>query len=360
MGIYIYNFVSIPLYAAFFKRIKNGKKYFFAIITLQLFLILALRADWMGVDMINYRPGFEYISKFSLEELISRLRLFRTAEIGYPYSYESGYVVCNWLVAKLGGSFHTFLVLHAAFCMISISRFIYKYSEKPWLSYMIFVSLGLYEYMFGILRQTLALCIVLYAISAIEKRKLVKFLIIVFVAFTIHRTAILFLPLYFIYELKWNKNDYIKWLIVSLGFATIAPIVFEKIVASILNAMGHISATYIDFKLNNMFLLVLLIVGAEYAMVDFKSYKYEKQKAFISKAFLLSIALEALGMCNDIFARSLQYYFIFAIILVPYILNEYKDKRVVMVSEGILTILLFLFYLYDFGDSMLVPYVSLL
>ena len=56
MAIYLLNFISIPIYDLL---IKNKKK-LVLIVSLQLFLILALRADTLGVDLDNYKQFYEF------------------------------------------------------------------------------------------------------------------------------------------------------------------------------------------------------------------------------------------------------------------------------------------------------------
>ena len=101
MGIYFLNILSLPIYKYIFKN----KKQLCIVISLQMFLILSLRDITLCIDYPNYSAGFEYIKGLSIGELFSSFRLIRTAKLVWPFSYESGYVVLNWLVGKLGLAF---------------------------------------------------------------------------------------------------------------------------------------------------------------------------------------------------------------------------------------------------------------
>ena len=107
MGIYLFNILSLPIYKAIFK----SKKVFCALIALQLFFILALRDISVGTDLPTYSAGFEYIRSLSFLDMISKLRFIRVSELIYPFSFESGYVILNWLIAKVGLGFHSLLAI---------------------------------------------------------------------------------------------------------------------------------------------------------------------------------------------------------------------------------------------------------
>lgn len=121
MAIYIFNFLSLPVYGKIFNR-----RSVCWLAGVQMFLILALRADTLGVDLVSYKAGFDYISGLSFTEMLSTLRFFLQAKLPYPLSFESGWVVLTWLISWFGLGFHFLLVVCAGINMIACSRFIYK------------------------------------------------------------------------------------------------------------------------------------------------------------------------------------------------------------------------------------------
>lgn len=321
MWIYIANIAILPFYGMFRKR---NIGIFFA--GIQMFLILAFRDITVGADLGNYIGGFKFISGLSFVNLCSRFHLVRTADLIYPYSYESGYCLLNWLCGKIGISFHGFLVICAAFIIFSTCRFIAKYSYKPWMSFCLFVGLGMYEYSFGILRQSLAVAILLYAFDYIKLRKWRNFIVIVFVAFTIHRLSIIFVILYFLIEKPITKKFMMKFFCFCIVFLGLSRILYVKIISNLLHFIGKETYGQSTFAMNNQILIMFLLIVLIFIFVDFKIFK-EKNMNMFMWAFMCSIPVEILGMNNEGFARAIEIFYISVIILLPNIIRVYGLKR---------------------------------
>lgn len=369
MAIYLYNILSIPVYRLFIK----DKKIFTLTVSVQMFLIMAFRDITIGADLKNYANGFQYIRTLGLAELLPRLRLFQTADLIYRYSYESGYVVLNWVLAKLGCSFHDMLIVFAAFNMISFGCFIYRYSKIPWLSFVLLSGLNMYEYAFGILRQSLAVCIVLWAVPYILEKKYGKACLILLFAFMFHRTSLVFFLLLVFAEKPFTRKRFQCHMAVWVGMLAVTPVFYEKILSKILILLGKGRYTEVNFRLNNQIILMVGIALVIYLLIDLQNFVPAGER-LILRAYLLSIPVEIIGMCNDSFARSIEYYYIFVILLIPAAIATYQyrldyatDQRLsydeikwsavirffAMLLVVILTVLLMV---HNLRDSLLVPY----
>lgn len=349
MLIYIFNFISILLYGAF---IKN-KKTLVTVASIQIFLILALRSTSLGADANVYEAGFEYISSLSFGGLVSKLNFISVADLIHPYSFESGYVVLNWLVAKTFGSFTWLLILHAGFCVLTVGVFIYRYSDNPALSFCLFASLGFFVQFFFILRQTLAMCIMLWSLRFVKKRKFVKFFVLFLIAFTIHRAVIVFLPLYFICNFKITKHKYAVLILCLLLFLAVSPVFANYILPPILR-LFNLTYYELNFSYNNLILLMFLILLLIYFFQNFKETEKDKLLLWM---FVLSVIVEIIGMYNDVIARAVYGLYMSVIILIPNILSRYKDRQVARVGEILVVVLVFFFMVYSLPSSTIVPYV---
>ena len=368
MGIYIFNMLMMPLYG------KLRKKTGIVVICIQLFLILALRADSLGVDLDNYIGGYEYISQLSFLNMWSRLHLFKIAELVYPYSYESGYVLLNWLCSHIGLSFHSFLVLNAGIIVVSLYSFVKKYSNIPWISFVLFIGLGMFEYSFGILRQTIAVAILMQSAKYIKSQKLIKFLCVVLLAFTFHRVSIIFVPLYFLYKVRVTKNRMITWTFASLILMVISNFIYRSIIEKILLLIGKTRYLKADFKMNNQIILMLAIMVIIIMFIKEKMFDNDVNKLCMW-GFMCAIPIEIVGMNNDGFARSVEIFYIFVILLLPNIIYNYgKNCRVdergkdiyrydrniyntKIIITAVLYLLVFGFMIYQFNASAIAPYI---
>lgn len=314
----------MPLYGL----IKNRKVSIF-LMSFQLFLILACRSVKCGMDLLGYIGGYHFISGLTFSNLLQRLHFISTADLVYPYSYESGYTLACWFASWLGFSFHDFLIVIAVFTMISVGVFVYRYSVIPWLSFVLFIGLGMYLYSFGILRQTIAFCILLWTIPYITKKNYQIPIVLLLLAFTFHRSSIIFAFLFFFSRFTLPKKMVIKYLITCIAFSFVSPFIYQSQIGRILAAFGK--QRYIDaqFMLNNQIILMFLISILVIVLLDFKAFNNTNNK-IILLGFLLSIPVEIIGMNNANFARGVEYFYIFAIILIPFSLLNYG----VVFNEG--------------------------
>lgn len=347
MAIYLLNFISIPIYDLL---IKNKKRLVF-IIALQMFLILSLRADTLGVDLENYKQFYEFYQTLSFGEIMRGFRLIggSTHDLGV----ESGYVLLNWVVGRLGFSFHSFLVFYAAIVVGSVSLFIYRYCENAALGFATFISLGAFVSFFGILRQSLALAIFLLAIPALERRKPIRFFFIVIIAGLFHQSLFIAAVLYFVVKLKANKALYVIFIGASLALTVITPVLYNNVVFPIIVKLGRYYYLN-DFEWNNMFAVMMVL--AVFFMFFFKNR--EREDNSMQCGFLMSLPLQALAFYLPIFSRlSGAVFFNFVCVLLPNTLSRIENRNQRFQANTVAYIGLLAFYLYTMIDSVLVPYV---
>ena len=353
MWIYIINFILILLYGFLIK----DKKAYVIFASVQIFLLLALRAPTVGVDLDNYSGGFSYIAGLDFGDMLSRLNLIKTAQLVHPYSYESGYVVFNWIVGFFGFNFQGLLIVHAAICTAVAGHFIYKYSEDPKISFVLFLSLGFYTYLFGILRQTLAMTVFLMAIPFIKKRKLIPYLLMCLLAFTIHRVAIIVVPLYFVYNLKITKRRYLQIGALLVAFFAISPLLARYILSPLLRILGKTSYQ-LQFSLNVYILIMAAMAALIFCFTSFEEFFMNNpDNNFLCWAFFLAIAIEILGCYNDVIARAMYIPYIAVIALIPNVLNRYRHSGISTMGRILLVGLAFVFMIIQLNGSKLDPYV---
>lgn len=355
MLVYILNYISIPIYHA----LVRNKKQFVTLVSLQLFLILALRAPYLGVDLGNYSAGFEFISTLGLGDMLSRLRLISTAHLVYPFDYESGYVILNWLVSFFGGNFQVFLMVNAAICMASFGTFIYKHSECPWLSFCILLSFEYYIYAFGILRQTLAIAFLLFALSYMEEKKTAKALVLIFIAFTMHRAALAFVVMFYFVYYRISKGKYRTITAIFLALFFGGPFIIPqtiKMVFQMVNREGYID-DITGAQLNNYIILILLISIAIYFLADFRETRWSRKTNLMLGGFLLAIPIGIMGMYSENFGRLGQMFSIMIVPLIPNVIEHQQDRVIRVLGKAIVFVMMLGFMVYSLrGNEWIVPY----
>ena len=209
MIIYFILFIIVYFLGIAWEKNKNNKfSYIFPItIALIISLFAGLRNDSVGTDVNVYaKPVLEITYNYGIETLIK------------SNSVEILYILLAYLVSWIKGDLGVFLFFSQLIPIFFYLLFLNK--EKNNLS----LSTGVLAYVtvfmgisLNIMRQAIAMGITIFSYTYIKKRNLKKFILTIFIATNFHVTALIFLPLYFIYGLKNKKFDYLaKLLIISI------------------------------------------------------------------------------------------------------------------------------------------------
>lgn len=210
MNIFELNFLIIIFYAFLFLiaagKVEHSKKMFIIAVTVQLIIINGLRNVSVGVDTFRYERHFNNIANLSsVKELIN-------------YGSDIGYVFFQKIVSLFSSDFQTFLIFVAIIIFFLLGIFIYKYSSGYFISYLLFISLGLYHFSFTGIRQSISMIIILWTYKFILEKKAVKFFIVVLIASLFHSSALIFTPMYFLARIKWNRLYFIVLVMIFTVF----------------------------------------------------------------------------------------------------------------------------------------------
>lgn len=170
-------------------------------------LIFALPIFFIGfrsyvADTSAYISSYESLSP---EFPVLKDDIFKTRGYGWQvYLYLLKYVLhlnTDW-----------FLMITAIFQAGALIKLYYKYSnDYPLSSLLFFLSVSFMQMING-LRQFFAICLIIYFVDWVFKKKYVRFLIVVFIAISIHNVAIVWLAAVFLIQ---GKPANIRMLIFS-------------------------------------------------------------------------------------------------------------------------------------------------
>ena len=162
--------------------------------SLLLFAFIAGFRYNVGVDYLSYLSEYLYVQEYGS---LSR------------EDFEVGFKFITFLFGNAG--FHYFY--YFAFLALLQIGFIFLAlkDDKPILKYVcLYIFLGTFflEWMNGI-RQTIVCCIFVYLVKFIEEKKLIKYLIGIAIAYLMHKSVLLLLPVYFLSHYKgiWNNTN---------------------------------------------------------------------------------------------------------------------------------------------------------
>ncbi len=126
------------------------------------------------------------------------------------YSYvptETGFNTLVAVLYRLTGN-ENFLLVFAVFAFLTIGLFLkamYEQSDSFGQSFFLFMTFGLYFSTFNTVRYYLALALALYSVKYVLKKEWAKFLLLILLGSTFHKSMLVVIPLYFLATLAWKK-----------------------------------------------------------------------------------------------------------------------------------------------------------
>lgn len=335
MNIIIGYIVIIAVIGLLFMNRKFNKRMYTFICALGLFLISSLRSIYFTTDVIGYVTAYE---RFKTIDFVHFLNNFTIKEKD-PF-----FDLISKVFVECGINYRWWLIIIAALFCFSIYFIVYKYSSNIFLSYIMLISLGYFYFSLSGLRQTVALSIILFSYKYLKNRNFKKFFLIVIFASLFHASAIIFL---LIYPISNMKVDF-KSIIIILFFLIIAYTCKYQII-KILSFMniGDKYSYYIDSG------TTLTISGF---LIQFSIYlfclKYKKDLIKLNKKNVILYNLLFVGVIFQSFAaviaeffRISMYFSIFGIILLPKAINIEKNKKLRICLYYAIIVLLIIYIL---------------
>lgn len=267
---------------------------------------------------------------------------------------EQGFLLFTKLLGIASSNFVVELFVIALIVTAAYYFFLMKYSDEIWVSLLMY-----FFYVFPkssyIIRQYLAMAILLFAVKFILDKRLLPFFFIVVLASTMHRVSLLWLPVFFLYQIK-NKKAFL-WIII--GVMAVIYVALQEL-ALVLNSLGgdflrygsylndESSVNYTGFFIMAFYLLLFVYFG--------RGRVFEEGVNRLVLIFLvLSAYLSFLRVGTFPLLFRVEAYFSQMIILaVPRILRFIKEKNkrlVVLIGIVVVESYRFLKSDGDFTDS---------
>lgn len=115
---------------------------------------------------------------------------------------EPGFVLCIILCRYICPNFHFFLFLCTAFTYFLTYKFLSaNVRNMPW-ALVIFICMGGLQLHIDFIRSAVCMALFMYSIRYVEERKLNMFLLLNLIGLSFHVSALLYIPLYFLYGVK--------------------------------------------------------------------------------------------------------------------------------------------------------------
>lgn len=309
---------------------------------------------------IRYIVGTDYQMYFDIYEYIKKLSVVRFFTVGRAtYNIEPFYYFLSRAVYLIGGNFHTVLFLiefiSVLFVILSFKEFqLGKYSAFALLLYY----LSLFAPTMNVMRQGIAISFTLYSIALFLNKKYKLSALSFLIAFLWHYSAIVVLPVYFLYDFKNNRinkyRDICYCAVILLAPVIIQGLIFVGKLVPFLNyyfekyglqSPGFFNVGYL-ITIIPIYILILLIGGKKF-------WEKEKKLFFIS---FFQIFIGYAGYYMTWASRLTLYLKIIDIIIVSkLIISLDKSRRYKILLIVAYYFLYFIYYYYILNQNNIFP-----
>lgn len=280
-----------------------------------VWLVMALRSNTVGTDLLNYSFEF-YNSEFYLNNHI------RETELGYSYF--------NNFFNYFGFSYQMYIALIAGIFVISISHLYHSYSRNMILSFYLHITIGLFAISMSGLRQTIAIALSMLAFTFLVKRKHILYFFIVGLAYLFHNSAIVFLTLYFLREIRITKKNGFIFLSLCLML-----FVFKSEIATIIQKMSPEKyLRYSDYTVNINPLVIIVMIAIPLTCLIFwpndiaNDNKYHRIMSIFFVMSCANFVVYFFASEIPLFERLSLYFIVFNTILIPNIISDISNRHI--------------------------------
>lgn len=235
-------------------------------------------------DLYRYGLVYSELSNIPIYQIFS-------SEISVRIEY--GYRLLMKICTYISDDFHFFLFFSGTITHILIFKTFRKYSNYFFVSIVIYY-LMLFTTSIYVLRQYLAMLFVFLSFDAILEKKLKKYIILWFVAFSLHNATLVTLPMFFICNVNVNK----KYILVLISLFIVLVLMFRPIFiyfgsnvfsgyGNYLNTDKYMGTNYTDSLIIFCFLLAYIFFVKKQILIN----KLDKLLfSFLFVSFSISVA----------------------------------------------------------------------
>lgn len=294
------------------------RKKYILFISVLLILQSGLRNVAVGDDTYNYFLDFNDVYKRSWNDVFQNF--YTVYQFGE--GKDPGYTLFEKLIATIWNEYQFFLFVIAILFFIALGNFLLKNTRKLSDAVISFIIYSVLFYSFFSItghRQTIATAASLFAFEWIKKKKLVHFFLLIIVAATIHKSVLLFIPFYFIANLK--SANFFNWIILLL-FPIL--MIYREEISNFFKFFAGYEEYGVYEDAGTYTFTALFITITVVALIRSKIIlKYNPQAIFAFNAFTIALLFIPLTWVNPSAMRVVQYFSIFMLILIPEIVNSY-------------------------------------
>lgn len=312
-------------------ELSSNKKYKSLWIVVAFLIILIGFRNWVGADYGSYVNSYRYYGAFvDFGDILSN-----------SYFVKSPKIDMEWLfvfIGKINFIFNQpFFLYTFILAVISIGTKFLSFNENspyPALSMALYLYPSLFSADGGQMRQAVAMGIILFSFHYIKKRKLIPFLIMIYLARGFHNSAVIFLPAYWLILIPLDKKRIITLILICIALSPLQ--IYQNIslldsfapqeVINGFNAYGEIK----DENYGTIKLLDLISLFYTYFIITYNDETCKKipYYEYIRNISVIGVCLYFIFRASPIYSSRLTaIYIVFNTICLPCIVASIEKER---------------------------------
>lgn len=297
------------------KNLEKADTAYLTVASIILALLTGLRGMYVGSDTSGYIRNFHSMRRIPFFTAISE----KTGR------FEGGYKFLTRFVGIFTDNEVIFFCICATIFAICLWKYINKNSKNKFMSIMLYFTVQGFNFQLSGIRQSLAMAILLISFEFIKQRKLLKFLIVVFIASLFHKSALAIIPMYFLAYLKIDFKNFLLYLI-----GGVTALVFSSSLMSIMvKVLGY--DDYLDstgFQGGAIFIVIMYIITIIVSYIYHEPFaKDDKHNVFFFNMTFVSLIIYLVRYFFGVIERVSFYYQFSFLILLPNVIEAIPDKK---------------------------------
>lgn len=289
-------------------------------------ILAGLRDYSIGTDVRGYGNVW-FQRAVSSKDAYGYLKWGTSSQVGIVY------MLLNYTVSRFTDNAHWFYFVLALLINYLVFRGIYSCKDEIDISLAMLVFYFLfYNNTLNLLRQSLAIAIIISGFKFVKRKQFIKYFICVTVAFLTHSTAFVGIAVYFLYHSYKMKYSKLIRLGISAGLLGVA--LFYQSILNIAIKLGFLGTRYsfyvLDYESGGRLIRIFLFCLPwiiYFFIVYKKAYSHDGYAQFWILILTCSSMMTLIMFSNSAALRIAYFFDYFFILMIPWIAERYRIKE---------------------------------
>ena len=298
-------------------------------------LLLCFRHETVGTDILGYKELAKSVTNMDFAKIISK-----NSEPVY-------FLICK-IVSLFTENYQIVLVVCAVISIIPLWIFYHKEADSAYLAIVLFATVAPFSMFFSGLRQAMAIALAIPLWYLAKNKKFVWFLIVLFIAYLCHQSAVFMILIYPFYHIRIT----LLRTILALPCIAVAFLFNNQIFSILLRLVGGEYAEKYGEESQGTgayTILILLVIFAIYCFVIPDEKKMDQDTRAMRNILLLAVCIQMFAPVHTLAMRVNYYFLIFIPVLISRIpkLSTKAFSQLATLSVAVMSVFFAGYFVYN-------------